>query len=89
MNAEFSPQRARELRRAARLTQGQVARRIGVSVAAVCYFENGKIKPRPGVWARYDALLTELAIDVLRANDPISPLIEHIDALCADVSEGR
>ena len=81
----FDPERARELRRAANLTQGQVARRIGVSISSICYFEQGRMRPRPSVRARYVALLNELRDDILSANDPAATIAQNVDALVSEM----
>lgn len=52
--------RAAELRIGARLTQGEIARAIGVSAAAVSRWESGERLPRGDAASRYAALLGAL-----------------------------
>lgn len=57
--------RAIELRETARLTQGEIARAIGVSPAAVSRWEAGERSPRGEPARRYGALLD--ALEMARA----------------------
>jgi transcriptional regulator with XRE-family HTH domain len=56
-----SPKRCQRLRARAGLSQGDVARALGVTREAVSYWELGKRTPRPATAAAYLVLLDRLA----------------------------
>jgi DNA-binding transcriptional regulator YiaG len=55
-----------KLREAAMLTQGELARAIGVSAAAVCRWESGRRRPSGDAALRYGRMLRVLATVIER-----------------------
>src|SRR6185437_4353187 len=59
MLADYSGQRLKQLRRAARLTQMQVVKQAGVSEATLCYLEKGERRPQSGTLQKLRTLYAQ------------------------------